>query len=233
MMEIFYDAKKKFVTEFEKIIKEHDSYEIGEAALPAYSHKNPLINWLFWKRIKIAYQYANNSSKGKSKILDFGCGSGILSYMLAKNNHNITACDIEFAPLRLLNNNIRFPLNIDFIEGDILHKNLEINTYDIIYALDVLEHIDALEPYIKLFDQLLTPNGVIIVSGPTENTLYKIGRKIAGNRFTGDYHVTTISKIKDTFANYLNVTSVKKILFPVVLFEIFIASKKIVYPLSN
>jgi 2-polyprenyl-3-methyl-5-hydroxy-6-metoxy-1,4-benzoquinol methylase len=224
---IFSTSKRRFKSAFKKVVAAYDSYEIGEAALPPYSHKNPLIDWLFWARIKIAYKYANLNGRVKNKILDFGCGSGVLSYMLAKNNHEITGCDIEFTPLNLLKNTIRFPLNIDFVEGDILDKKLINNSFDIIYAMDVLEHIDDLEPYIKLFYKLPAPKGLIVVSGPTENFLYKIGRKIAGNRFTGDYHVTNISKIKKSFASCMEVTSIKKLLFPFVFFEIFIAKKTI------
>lgn len=225
-MEIFKSSKRTFKAVFKALVKEYDSYEVGEAALPAYAHKNPLIDWLFWKRIHIAYTYANNQEKTKNKILDFGCGSGLLSYMLAKNGHDVTACDIEFSPLNLVKKSIRFPLNIDFIEGDILDKDFEKNSFDIIYALDVLEHIDDLEPYITLFDSLLTPKGVIVISGPTENSLYKLGRSIAGSKFTGDYHVTTIAKIKKKFATHLEVNTLRKLLFPVVLFEVFTARKK-------
>jgi hypothetical protein len=70
---------------------------------------------------------------------------------------------------------------------------------------------------------LLSPNGIIIISGPTENILYKIGRVFAGNRFTGDYHVTTISKVKQEFSRFFFFFTIKKILFPFVLFEIFTA----------
>jgi len=224
-MEEFNVSKKKFKTAFKQILIEGDNYAIGEAALPAYSHKNPLIDWLFWERIKIAYQFALNK-KTKGKILDFGCGSGILSYLLAENGYSITACDVEFKPLELVKNKIEFPKNIEFIEGDILTQNLNDNSFDIIFAMDVLEHIDNLDPYIELFDRILTPNGVVVISGPTENLFYKIGRKIAGNRFTGDYHITNISKIKESFKKYMTVKSIKKLLFPIVLFEVFYCKKK-------
>lgn len=223
---IFKSSKKKFKTVFDTLVKEHDSYELGEAALPAYAHKNPLIDWLFWKRVQIAYDYAHQNNTSK-RILDFGCGSGVLSYMLAKSNHQVTACDIEFSPLQLVKENIRFPLNIDFIEGDLLQKGLEKGSFDVIYALDVLEHIDNLDPYLELFNKLLTPNGVVVISGPTENWWYKIGRKLAGTRFTGDYHVTRISKIKKSFHRQYKVRSLKKLLFPILLFEVFEAQKTV------
>jgi len=227
-MSLFETSKKEFKTAFNQIIKEGkevDNYKIDEAALPAYAHKNPLIDWLFWKRIKVAYNFAINQNNCE-KVLDFGCGSGILSYLLAKNNFSVTSCDIEFKPLNFVKNKINFPSTIEFIEGDILTKDLPEKSFDMIFAMDVLEHIDNLEPYIKLFERLLKPTGFILVSGPSENIFYKIGRKIAGNRFTGDYHVTNITIIKKAFQPFLNVSTLKKLLFPVILFEIFIASKK-------
>ena len=226
-MEIFNTSKRQFKKGFKQIIEEGDNYEIGEAALPAYSHKNPVIDWLFWERIKIAYKYALNT-ESVEKVLDFGCGSGILSYMLAKKGYSVTACDIEFGPLKLVRDIIDFPSDISFIEGDvdILNKELKENSFDIIFALDVLEHIDDLEPYIELFGKLLSPNGVILISGPTENAFYKIGRRLAGNRFSGDYHVTNISNVKDSFSQSMKVTTIKKLLFPVVLFDIFICQGK-------
>ena len=33
--------------------------------------------------------------------------------------------------------------------------------------------------------------GVVVISGPTENALYRLGRRLPGNRYTGDDHVST------------------------------------------
>jgi 2-polyprenyl-3-methyl-5-hydroxy-6-metoxy-1,4-benzoquinol methylase len=146
--------------------------------------------------------------------------------MLAQESFSVTACDVEFSPLHLVQKKIDFPNDIDFIEGDILDMELPKNSFDIIFALDVLEHIDSIETYIVLFEKLLKPDGVIVVLGPTENVLYKIGRKIAGSRFQGDYHVTNISLIKASFKKLLTVSTLKKLVFPIVLFEMFTATKK-------
>ncbi len=222
--ETFKSTKKKFKTVFNDILKTTNSYEIDEAALPAYAHKNPLIDYLFWKRLQVAFEHANKNNS-YHKVLDFGCGSGCFSYLLANKGYEVTATDLDFGPLSLIKEKIDFPPNIKFIEGDIINHDLPNGSFDLIFALDVLEHIENLPDYIELFKRLLTPNGMIIVSGPTENVLYKVGRKLAGNRFTGDYHVTNISKIKSEFSPYLKVNTIKKLIFPLVLFEIFSASK--------
>lgn len=223
-METFKTTKKKFKLAFNKIIHESNNETIDEAALPAYAHKNVLIDYLFWKRVQIAFNYAQQHD-GSKNILDFGCGSGVLSYLLAKQGHEVTSTDIEFSPLHLVKEKIEFPSNISFIESDIISGELKNKTFDIIYALDVLEHIENLDEYILMFKSLLAPNGVIIVSGPTENIFYKIGRNIAGEKFTGDYHVSDISKIKDNFKQFLKVKTLKKLYPPVKLFELFIAQK--------
>ncbi len=223
-MTTFKTVKKEFKSAFEKILAKENNYEIDEAALPAYAHKNVLIDYLFWKRIKVAFDFGNTNGPGK-KVLDFGCGSGVLSYLLAKNDYEVTACDLEFGPLNLVKQKIEFPRNINFVEGDIATKDFPDESFDVIFALDVLEHVENLEDYIKLFNRLLTPNGMVIVSGPTENLLYKIGRKFAGNRFTGDYHVTNIASIKDKFNDYNSVRTIKKLIVPFVLFEVFATTK--------
>ncbi|MFT3795440.1 hypothetical protein [Flavobacterium sp.] len=95
-------------------------------------------------------------------------------------------------------------------------------------AFDVLEHIplDILPEYLEKFNSLLKPDGYVIVSGPTENILYKVGRKLAGSDFTGEYHETTIGKIKEVFNRFFKVQILRKLVWPFILFEIFSAQKK-------
>jgi len=223
-METFKEAKKKFKQAFTEILTNKNSYENDEAALPAYAHKNPLIDYLFWKRLQVVFNFAKENNF--KNVLDFGCGSGVMSYLMAQNGISVTSSDIEFSPLRLVKEKIDFPAQINFIEGDIINKNLPENSFDLIVALDVLEHIENLDEYIKLFERLLKPNGVIIVSGPTENILYKIGRKISGERFTGNYHVTNIKTIKKQFSEHLIIKTLRRLVFPVILFEVFIAKSE-------
>ncbi len=223
-MEIFKSTKKLFKESFVSILSEHQSHEIDEAAFPAYAHNNPLIDYLFWERVKTAYRYALKMPQG-SRMLDFGCGSGVLSYMLAKNGFDVLATDLDFGPVSLVKEQITFPDSIEFFEGDIINKDMPEQQFDAIFALDVLEHITNIPDYIALFRRLLKPGGIIIVSGPTENILYKIGRKIAGDEFTGHYHVTNIKKIKAQFRESLEVKTLRRLLFPVILFEIFLAQE--------
>lgn len=221
------ETKKLFKATITTILNKNGTDEVlSEAALPAYAHKNPLIDFIFWRRIEIAIDKVQRIQQTQN-ILDFGCGTGVLSYQLAKMQHTITAIDLDLMPKNALSEIITFPKNINFIEGDIFNQKFN-QKFDVIIALDVLEHIplNVLPKYLILFNQLLTEEGKIIISGPTENILYKMGRLMAGSDFTGSYHETNIALIKTAFKKIFEIQKVKKLYFPFVLFEVFEALKK-------
>jgi len=217
----FAEVKTLFKAAVKAIVRDHQTYAVDEAALPAYAHVNPVIDYIFWQRVKLAYDYLH--ARQAKTVLDFGCGTGLLSYALAQSGMQVTAIDLDFAPLTLVKARVTFPDSIRFIEGDLLTTEIH-DRFDAIVALDVLEHITPLEPYIARFTALLNPGGVIVVSGPTENILYKIGRRMAGQRFTGEYHVSNIHTIRAQFDQTLKTDGLATLIRPLPLFELFTAS---------
>jgi 2-polyprenyl-3-methyl-5-hydroxy-6-metoxy-1,4-benzoquinol methylase len=205
------------------VLAEGSSAALSEAALPAYAHRNPLIDHIFWRRLKIAADPLRSSSK--LTVLDFGCGSGVMSYLLAKMGHDVIAVDVDFSPLGRVRQHIDFPANIAFHNKDLVELELPADSVDAIVALDVLEHIHDFEKYLSLFVRILKPGGRMIVSGPTENWLYAIGRRLAGKQFTGDYHETNIASIRAAVAGKLRVQTLARLIWPFTLFEVFSARK--------
>jgi 2-polyprenyl-3-methyl-5-hydroxy-6-metoxy-1,4-benzoquinol methylase len=222
-------TKKLFKTEIVKRLKAQGTDEVlSEAALPAYAHKNPLIDHIFWKRLKVVANYIHKKNKKSLKVIDFGCGTGVMSYELATNSHEVVGLDLDLRPVNLLKEDIDYPDSITFMEGDLFDKDLEENTFDAVIALDVLEHMndDQLRKYMGKFRSLLKDGGEVIISGPTENFLYKIGRKLAGQDFTGDYHDSEIQSIRKIVSETYEVKSLAKILPILPLFDVFVAHKK-------
>jgi SAM-dependent methyltransferase len=66
---------------------------------------------------------------------------------------------------------------------------------DLVIAAEVLEHVDDLPPTLTQFKTWLKPNGRLLVSLPTENALYRLGRKLAG--FSGHYHHSNAASIDE------------------------------------
>ena len=93
-------------------------------------------------------------------------------------------------------------------------------------ALDVLEHISPLTAYVDAFERLLAPEGVLIVSGPTESLLYRLGRRLAGREFTGHYHVSDIYDVAESLRERFEVRTVARVMWPATLFEVLSCRKR-------
>ena len=216
-MNDFRRVRKLFKDTITRITSEEAlSHELREAAFPAYAHRNPFIDFVFWKRLEVVY----NLLTSPGHVLDFGCGSGVMAYALAEKGLKVTAVDIEFGPLNTIRSRIVFPADIRFCNDRLKNLQLALRSFDFVIALDVLEHINDLDEILGLFAGLLKDDGLLIVSGPTENVLYKLGRRVAGKEFPGDYHVSDISSVKRRMERYYRITETKKLVWPFVLFEI-------------
>ena len=216
---------------FKKVFKgvvEDSSYghgeAIDEAAFPAYAHSNIFIDRLFWGRLSHVERYILSQIEGKTdavRILDFGCGSGVMSYILGESRCEMAMTDLDPVPYRYIQERIPFPSSVEWVDGSELQSGKYAQSFDMIIALDVLEHVEDLEGVIKQFQSLLKNSGNLIVSGPTENILYQIGRRVAGGRFTGHYHRTTIDDIRDVCEQSMTIRDICTLysIFP--LFRVF------------
>ncbi|MFH1778320.1 MAG: class I SAM-dependent methyltransferase [Candidatus Omnitrophota bacterium] len=131
------------------------SYYIYELPLWNAEHNRPkhlyLMSRAFLKRNKY------------KKVLDFGAGTGDLCIELAKNNLDVTYCDIgeqlyNFAKWRFEKKN----LSVKIIEGI---ENLDDEIYDCIFSFDAFEHIKDLSEVIKVLVKHIRPGGGLIFSG--------------------------------------------------------------------
>ena len=97
-------------------------------------------------------------------VLDFGCGIGIPAFTLAERGHRVTACDIadtetfKFLKWRSLKNGVGMTFH-DLPNGEAPHFGS--TKFDLILAMDVLEHIRDWKPILRLLISHLTPNGVL------------------------------------------------------------------------
>ena len=213
----FKNYKAQFVDATAQVLASKHTENLDEAGFPAYSNPNPLMSFLFWKRISRAMQHIEQ--KGDlGTVLDFGCGSGVMLPFLTEQAKEVIAVDIDLAPLRRLEKHIDFDEKIRFSDSP---ANISPNSLDLIIALDVLEHVDNLDEIFAQLSPLLAPDGEIIVSGPTENIFYKLGRFLAGPTYSGDYHVRNIYDIQKIAKKHFKIKNLATLFFPVPLFLIF------------
>ncbi len=163
--------------------------ELEESCIPSYVHSNSLAAWVSWTRLQKAAQLYNRwASPGP--ILDFGSATGEIAHLISsKGQYHFVDFDdlVANALVRWLPQARRVNLT------DIGPKQ-----FASAFALDSLEHNENIEPLVARLETSLNDSGVLILSGPTENLLYRIGRRLAG--FDGHYHHQTIWDIEAAVA---------------------------------
>lgn len=221
----FNTYKTRYRTAIRRVLIESEKGRLDEAGFPAYSHPNPLINWLFWQRLRVAMTHISANAPYE-RILDFGCGSGVMLPFLSQIGKSVTAMDMDLLPLERVRKHIPLASNVHIHDGaKSAVIDLPGNSFDLIVALDVLEHVQDLPRILNDLKTRLTAGGQLVVSGPTENILYHIGRKLAGPEYSGDYHERGIAEIKHELAKIASITHISTLYWPIPLFEIFTAIK--------
>lgn len=218
----FQEYKARYRSAIRNVLQETERGRLDEAAFPAYSHSNPLINWLFWQRLHTAMNYIEKHAPYE-KTLDFGCGSGVMLSFLAQHSQHVTATDIDLVPLERVKKYIPLAENIQVLDTNQKSiSQLAPKSFDLINALDVLEHVHDLPRTLMELLNLLRPGGRLVVSGPTENILYQIGRKLAGREYSGAYHERGIAEVKRELNKRAHIQQIATLYWPVPLFEVFV-----------
>ncbi len=165
-----------------------------ETCVPSYCPANLLAAYVSWFRLFRAIALARRNRPDATRVLDFGSSVGELGQLLDRPGMAYDFIEQDEEAARYLLSHfpgaVRRSLD-DAPEGD----------YDWVYAIDSLEHN---EDYADLLDRLaakLAPSGIMVLSGPTENRLYRLGRAVAG--FNSHYHMTTIYQIETAAARTL------------------------------
>jgi 2-polyprenyl-3-methyl-5-hydroxy-6-metoxy-1,4-benzoquinol methylase len=159
--------------------------KIEESCVPSYSHPNPFAAWTAWQRIHVAADlYAAYAPAGP--VLDFGAATGELCALLNLRGDYWFVEGNELLATVLVQTHTR--------ARRVKLEDLSKQRFSAVFALDSLEHNEHVEPILETLLATLAPGGVIILSGPTENWMYRLGRRIAG--FDGHYHHQTIYDIE-------------------------------------
>ena len=125
-------------------------------------------------RIKYIQEVLNKNKLNNTKILDIGCGGGLISEGLAKIGANVTGIDfvkdnINVAKQHAKKNNLK----IKFILKDFEKENIT-SKFDVIVVFEVLEHLNDWQSFLKKIRSNMNKNGVLILSTINKNLLSKI-----------------------------------------------------------
>lgn len=149
----------------------------------------------------------------KTKFLEIGCGTGdFIQQIIQNENLEITGSEIYLKGLLYAKKNLP---KVDFIQFDVTQGCIG-NEFDLIVAFDVIEHIENDVAALSNINQMLTGDGVLVVSVPQHMFLWSNLDEIVKHKRRYSRH-ELVTKLQENGFNISYVTSFLFVLFPLML----------------
>lgn len=115
----------------------------------------------FHLRVRAALQAIGRSPR---RVLDFGCGTGAASSLIAEAGHHVVGVDVSESGLRLAERNV---LGATF---ELIHSESELpfpdGSFDVCFATEVIEHLLDVRGFIREVPRILAHDGRFVITTP-------------------------------------------------------------------
>lgn len=111
--------------------------------------------------VRLAYIQQHTALAGK-RILDVGCGGGILSESMAMRGANVTGLDVEIDAIACAKAHAPCELNLNYVCQPI--ESYAEDSFDIITCMEMLEHVQTPQLVISHCARLLKEGGYLFLS---------------------------------------------------------------------
>ena len=109
------------------------------------------------------------------KILDIGCGGGIASEPLSRMGAKLTSIDESKKLINIAKIHAKaMRLDIKYKHSNIEEILKNKKKYDVVLALELLEHVKNVSYFCEVLSKLIKPNGIIIISTINRSILSKM-----------------------------------------------------------
>lgn len=167
--------------------------DTGERVIP---EKMAITNELLIEHLA-RYHFACRYAKGR--VLDIACGSGYGTHIIAKNCKRdideVIGVDNDPQVIKYAKNKHFHPQST-YLEGDLIDPSLseKLGQFHRIISFETIEHLPDEQPFIQHTKQMLTDDGILIVSTP-----FGKGKGIpSGQPF--HYHQFTKEEFREMFS---------------------------------
>lgn len=100
------------------------------------------------------------------KALEYGCGTGLLSFALQEDLGQITLADTSQGMLDVLTDKIKAAgvTNMHPVRLDLAEDTIPAARYHVTYSLMTLHHIQNTQDILRKFHTLLEPDGILLIA---------------------------------------------------------------------
>ena len=127
------------------------------------------------------------------KVLDLGCGNGGFCNFLCEKGYDVTGVDISESGIEMARKT--YP-HLKFVRSDICDledfREIEKGAFDVIVAMEVIEHLQYPRKLMKVVKKYLKQGGVFLVSTPYHGYIKNLVISLAGKwdkHFSVDWDV--------------------------------------------
>lgn len=150
---------------------------------PVYFRGSRFVRWLNWRKLEALMSLAPDTG---CSVLDLCCGNGVLLPELSQRFKKVIAVDLHTKAAKRLNYTMA---DAQVITGNAHHLwMLEHESVDYVIAASALEHFKSLRPVVQEIYRVLKPCGALLWLSPTENWMYRLGRKLLGYEKPKDHY---------------------------------------------
>ena len=111
--------------------------------------------------------------KRSKKVLDVGCGLGLLSIMLAKRGFHVTGIDKSVHCIHLAKQNAKDIPGVEFSVLDVVHNRFP-SGFNTVVLCSILEHVRDDQRLLEKVSCSLAPEGYIVILVPAYPSLYSV-----------------------------------------------------------
>ena len=154
------------------------------------------VNTLNVDRIKIFNNMVDGIGRNL-RILDVGCGDGVISEPLIKAGHYVTAVDLPTVATAANKSKVSA-----LMAGDAETLAFPDATFDLVIASEVLEHLWAPENFVKEAYRTLKPHGSLILETP---------EGLAGLNYDSHMNFYTVEKLEKMLAPRFSMKKVERL----------------------
>ena len=174
---LVYLNPRPSITEFEKIYP--PNYHAFDFSPKQYGIVYKIRSWLEAKRLLSCCE----GLPADAKILDVGCGDGFHLNLLrqyGKKTWTLEGIDLDKRAIEMAEKS-----GLVVHQGSVESIDLPLNTYDLAFTIQTIEHVEKPDEVLKGIHRLLKPGGkLLIVTDNTDSVDFKFFK----NHYWGGYH---------------------------------------------